>query len=142
MWSIRGQWDAYKGESYDCSRSGEIPTKLRLFSMRRSSRHLFSSSKAEAEVFLNRDTTCRSQCGGSDFVIEGSFKRRSCCIRSSSGELVAMISRKRVKNGGVVLETDVFSLVIKPGYDAKMIMGFVIVLDRICHKSFGPILCS
>lgn len=55
---------------------------------------------------------------------------------------MARITRKRVRNGGVVLASDVFSLVIKHGFDAEMVMGFVVVLDRICRKSFGPILCS
>ncbi|KAK4775898.1 hypothetical protein SAY87_023859 [Trapa incisa] len=144
MWSIRGQWNAYTEESYGCcsSRSGEIPAKLRLFLMRRSPRRLFSSSEVEAEVVLCGDAACRSRCRAPDFTIEGSFERRSCCIRSSSGEIVAKIYRKRVKNGGgIVLENDVFSLAIKPGFDAKMVMGFVVVLDRIRRKSYGPILC-
>ncbi|KAK4773093.1 hypothetical protein SAY87_028112 [Trapa incisa] len=139
MWSIRGQWNAYRGESY---RSGEIPIKkLKLFSMRRGPRGLFSSSEAEAEVLLCGDAASTSQHREPDFRIEGSFERRSCCIRSSSGETVAKISRKRVNNGGVVLENDVFSLAIKPGFDAKMVMGFVVVLDRIRRKPYRPILC-
>ncbi|PKI44589.1 hypothetical protein CRG98_034944 [Punica granatum] len=143
MWSIHSQWNAYRGESYSCSRSGQSMTKLRVFTLRRCSRHLLHSSKAEAEVFLRKEAACRTLSGQApDFTIEGSFERRNCCIRRSSGEVVARIARKRVKNGGVVLSNDVFSLVIKPGFDAEMVMGFVIVLDRICHKSYGPVMCS
>lgn len=142
MWSIHSQWNAYRGESYGRRRSGENPSKLRVFSIRRSPWHFFHRSKAEAEVFLRGGPSCRTRCGAPDFAVEGTFERRNCCIRSSSGELVARITRKRVGNGGVVLADDVFSLVIKPGFDAEMVMGFVIVLDRICGKSFGPILCS
>lgn len=54
---------------------------------------------------------------------------------------MAKISRKRA-SATVVLANDVFNLEVRPGFDVEMIMGFVVVLDRICMKPFEPILCS
>ncbi|OWM67021.1 hypothetical protein CDL15_Pgr000473 [Punica granatum] len=39
----------------------------------------------------------------SGFTIEGSFERRKGCTRSSSGNVVARITWKRVKNSGVAI---------------------------------------
>ncbi|OWM67023.1 hypothetical protein CDL15_Pgr000475 [Punica granatum] len=39
----------------------------------------------------------------SGFIIEGSFERRKGCTHSSSGNVVARITWKRVKNNGVAL---------------------------------------
>ncbi|KAF3953076.1 hypothetical protein CMV_021440 [Castanea mollissima] len=68
-----------------------------------------------------------------DFRIEGCFRRRNCkIIKSSSGEMVARIARKRVNNRRILLGDDVFSLAVQPGFDPQLIMAFVIILDRIC----------
>lgn len=93
----------------------------------------------EAEVFFERDQKVADQ--KPDFRIEGCFWRRNCKIRSRNGEVVANIARKRV-NDRVLLGDDVFSLVVQPGYDAQLIMSFVIILDRICGKPYAPVLCS
>ncbi|KAF3953074.1 hypothetical protein CMV_021440 [Castanea mollissima] len=71
-----------------------------------------------------------------DFRIEGCFRRRNCkIIKSSSGEMVARIARKRVNNRRILLGDDVFSLAVQPGFDPQLIMAFVIILDRICGAS-------
>ena len=105
---------------------------------------------AEAEVFLEKPTTSTARARRDDqeaidrtpdFSIEGCFWRRNCRIRSSNGEVVANIARKKV-NDRVLLGDDVFSLVVQPGFDAQLVMSFVVVLDRICVKPYAPILCS
>ncbi|KAF8007586.1 hypothetical protein BT93_K1554 [Corymbia citriodora subsp. variegata] len=131
--SMQCQWHAYKGEnSY-----GKRTPDLRVFSMRRSSL-LFHNNKSEAEVFLGG---CGKHGQAPDFTIEGSFTRRNCIIRSSTGEIAAKISRKRV-NTTVLLGDDVFSLVVQPGFDPELAMAFVVILDRICKKAYTPVLCS
>ncbi|XP_021829028.1 protein LURP-one-related 5-like [Prunus avium] len=133
MLSMQDQWNAYRGED-GC---GKSPKSSRVFAMRSGSGLFGSSNKSEAaEVFMGAHAT-----GTPDFRIEGCFGRRNCKIRSRSGQLVASVARKRV-NSTVLLDNDVFNLVVQPGFDLDLIMGFVIILDRICGKPFTPILCS
>ncbi|XP_050383078.1 protein LURP-one-related 5-like [Argentina anserina] len=137
VFSMQDQWNAYQGD-YGCAKS---PKSSRVFTMRNTGSGLFSrSNKSEvtAEVFMGSETTSLSS---PDFRIEGCFWRRKCNIKSSSGQLVANVARKRVNNT-VMLGEDVFSLVVQPGFDLDLIMAFVIILDRICGKPLTPILCS
>ncbi|KAF8364693.1 hypothetical protein HHK36_033373 [Tetracentron sinense] len=132
IWSMQQQWNGFKGED-GCSRKSPI-----LFSMRRGSSISMlvqSNNIDEAKVFMGgRGPTA-------DFRIEGSFRRRCCKIRGPTGEVAAEITRKKV-NSSVLLSNDVFSLVVQPGFDSELIMAFVVVMDRICRKSFAPLLCS
>lgn len=132
--SMQCQWHAYKGEND----YGKKTPNLRVFSMRRSSLLFHNNSKSEAEVFLGG----RVKHGQApDFTIEGSFTRRNCIIRSSTGEVAAKISRKRATTT-VLLGDDVFSLAVQPGFDPELAMAFVVILDRICKKAYKPVLCS
>ncbi|XP_068340588.1 protein LURP-one-related 5-like [Pyrus communis] len=134
MFSLQDQWNAYRGEDG----YGKNPKSSRVFTMKSGSNLFGSRNKSEAaEVFMGGPSSNNTP----DFRIEGCFGRRNCKIRDRSGELVATVSRKRVNNS-VLLENDVFSLVVQHGFDLELIMGFVMVLDRICGKTFTPILCS
>ncbi|GMN40690.1 hypothetical protein TIFTF001_009915 [Ficus carica] len=146
VFSIQYQWNAFRGE--ERNKSSQKSSKV--FSMRSKSFFSQNSDKnVEAEVFLERPTRRRQKAAvddydktAPDFRIEGCFWRRNCKIRSTrTGQVVANISRKKV-NDRVLLGDDVFSLVVQPGFDAQLIMAFVIVLDRICVKPYAPILCS
>ncbi|KAM3737986.1 hypothetical protein ACB098_09G098500 [Castanea mollissima] len=145
--SMQYQWNAYSGEDKTGKRVTSTTSKV--FSMRSGST-LFHSSKDEAIVMMmgsssgpstNNSNTDHHQ--NPDFRIEGCFRRRNCkIIKSSSGEMVARIARKRVNNRRILLGDDVFSLAVQPGFDPQLIMAFVIILDRICGKPFAPVLCS
>lgn len=145
--SMQCQWNAYRGEDKTGKRVTSTTSKV--FSMRSGST-LFHSSKEEAIVMMmgsssgpstNNSNTDHHQTP--DFRIEGCFRRRNCkIIKSSSGEMVARIARKRVNNRRILLGDDVFSLAVQPGFDPQLIMAFVIILDRICGKPFAPVLCS
>lgn len=105
--------------------------------------HNSDKNIAEAQVFLERRSGQNKVTIDQtpDFRIEGCFWRRNCKIKNRNGEVVANIARKKV-NDRVLLGDDVFSLVVQPGFDAQLIMAFVIVLDRICVKPYAPVLCS
>lgn len=133
--SMQNQWNGYRGDQERRrTRNGK---RSKVFSMRTPSVLFHNRRKDEAEIFLDGQ---RKQGQAPDFKIEGSFCSRNCLIRTVTGEVVAKITRKRV-NSNVVLSDDVFSLVVLPGYDAELIMSFLVVLDRICAKPFTPILC-
>lgn len=76
-----------------------------------------------------------------EFRIDGCFRSRHCRIRDRNGEVAAEVSRKKA-NSTILLSDDVFSLIIRPGYDCDMIMAFIVIMDRICRKPFAPTLCS
>ncbi|KAF2288020.1 hypothetical protein GH714_003905 [Hevea brasiliensis] len=103
MLSMQYQWNAYRGEDG----YGKNP-KMKVFSMRSTS-VLFHTGKEVAEIFMGGFTR-KGQIP--DFRIEGSFKARDCKIKSSTGELVAKMARKRV-NTTILLSNDVFSLVVQ-----------------------------
>ncbi|KAL4190116.1 hypothetical protein AMTRI_Chr08g210480 [Amborella trichopoda] len=63
-------------------------------------------------------------------VCMGCFWKRSCTLKTVTGELVAAVNRNRASSD-VFLMDDVFSMAIKPGHDHAFIMAFVVVLDRI-----------
>lgn len=143
VFSIQHQWNAYKGEEGDLINS---PKPNKIFSMIKSKSFFFHNSDkniAEAQVFLERRSGQNKVTIDQtpDFRIEGCFWRRNCKIKNRNGEVVANIARKKV-NDRVLLGDDVFSLVVQPGFDAQLIMAFVIVLDRICVKPYAPVLCS
>ncbi|KAL5539053.1 hypothetical protein UlMin_042292 [Ulmus minor] len=138
VFSMQNQWNGYRGED---------KSSTKVFSMTRRSKSLLfngGDKLSEAEVFL--EGSCRNSSKDDDkeapdFKIHGCFWRRNCKIRNRRGEVVANIARKKVNNN-IVLGDDVFSLVVQPGFDAELIMAFVIILDRISAKPYAPVLCS
>ncbi|KAF5737325.1 putative GTP binding protein [Tripterygium wilfordii] len=132
---VQTQWDAYRGDQNECGRSSN---KSIVFSMRSSSSGLFRNRKDATDVFMGG---VRRQNQTPEYRIEGSFRARDCKIRKASGQVVARMARKRV-NTTVLLNSDVFSLFVQPGFDAELVMAFVIILDRMSSKPFTPLLCS
>lgn len=128
--SMHEQWNGFQGDD-----SSKTSPKTPVFSMRR--RSIIQSSD-EAEVFMWGSTI---GVMAPDFRIDGCFRSRHCKIRDCNGEVAAEISRKKA-NTTLLLGDDVFSLIIRPGYECDLIMAFVVVMDRICRKPFTPTLCS
>ncbi|KAL6998541.1 hypothetical protein U1Q18_008669 [Sarracenia purpurea var. burkii] len=129
------QWNGYKGEIY-----GGSP-KCREFIMRRRSAVIYGGSREfEAEVVMG-GSEFKKKDRIPDFKVEGSFWKRNCKIKSSSGAVMAQLARKRV-NSTILLSDDVLSLVVETGVDVNLIMAFVVILDRISPKPFVPVLCS
>uniref|UniRef100_A0A7N0THP6 Uncharacterized protein n=1 Tax=Kalanchoe fedtschenkoi TaxID=63787 RepID=A0A7N0THP6_KALFE len=108
--SLHQRWEGFRGEKAE----GQKP----LFSVRRSS--IIGRSGVTVEMYRE------------EYQIEGSFGNRCCTIyNSASREVVAEIKRKVDASANVVLGKDVFSLCLKPGFDAAFAMGLVLVLDQI-----------
>ncbi|XP_065851788.1 protein LURP-one-related 12-like [Euphorbia lathyris] len=116
------QWNAYQEDD---------ATNTKVFSMRRKA--------SSAEIFMMRK---ESPSPSPDFLIEGSFRAPDCKIKSSNGQVVAIMSRKRVNNTTLLLTDDVFTLLIQPAFDPKLVMAFLIILDRITNLPFSPFFCS
>nr|XP_033512692.1 protein LURP-one-related 5-like isoform X2 [Nicotiana tomentosiformis] len=111
--SLHHRWEGYIGERME----GQKP----IFSVRRSS--LIGRSSVTVEVYNNNPVE--------EYQIEGSFAQRNCKFFNADKESVVEIRRKVDACANVVLGTDVFSLNVKPGFDAAFAMGLALVLDRI-----------
>ncbi|CAI9099684.1 OLC1v1036541C1 [Oldenlandia corymbosa var. corymbosa] len=163
LMSLQHEWTAYRGE---LNQHGSSTSSRPEFTMRRPTSSLLSStmnmivagnfnsnSSCEAEVFFVGEakgagettmTTGRTSSSMTpDLTVQGCFRRRNCKIVTTDGggRLVATVSRKRI-NSTLLLSDDVFRLKIQPGFEHDVVMAFVIILDRICYKSYTPILCS
>ncbi|KAK1322555.1 Protein LURP-one-related 8 [Acorus calamus] len=122
--SMHDRWNGFEGE--ECSK------RTPAFSMRK---RWMVHSKDCTEVFMTRSSS-------PDFLIEGCFQKRCCKVMwGQSRKVVAEICRKKA-NASVTLSDDVFSLVVQPCCDRNLIMAIVVVMDRICRKSFTPFMCS
>ncbi|KAK6912219.1 LURP-one-related [Dillenia turbinata] len=110
--SLHQRWEGFLGERTD----GQKP----IFSVKRSS--IIGRSSVTVELYEHP---------GEEYQIEGSFCNRCCTILNSTKESMAEIKRKVDSSTHVVLGKDVFSLCIKPGFDAAFAMGLVLVLDQI-----------
>ncbi|KAL5575708.1 hypothetical protein UlMin_017407 [Ulmus minor] len=115
--SLHQRWEGFVGERTD----GQKP----IFSVRRSS--IIGRSSVTVEVYGKP---------GEEYQIEGSFAQRCCTIFNAGRESVAEIRRKVDASTNVVLGKDVFSLALKPGFDAAFAMGLVLVLDQINAEDY------
>lgn len=113
------RWEGFKGERMD----GDKP----IFSVRRAS--IIGRSRASLTVEMYDNP-------GEEYQIEGCFSQRCCTVFNVTKESVAEISRKVDPTTSVVLGKEVFSLCVKPGFDAAFAMGFVLVLDQINGEDY------
>lgn len=112
--SLHQRWEGFKGEKME----GDKPT----FSVKRSSMIGRPRAGVTVEVYDN---------SGEEYHIEGCFSQRGCKVFNSMKEIVAEIYRKVDPTTGNMLGKEVFSLCVKPGFDAAFAMGFILVLDHI-----------
>ncbi|KAK2651631.1 hypothetical protein Ddye_011487 [Dipteronia dyeriana] len=113
--SLHHRWEGFSGEKTE----GQKP----IFSVRRSS--IIGRSSVTVEMYEN---------SSEEYLIDGNFGERCCTIFNAAKESAAEIKRKVDASTQVMLGKDVFSLCLKPGFDAAFAMGLVLVLDQInCH---------
>ncbi|CAH2080213.1 unnamed protein product [Thlaspi arvense] len=68
----------------------------------------------------------------SSYVIKGSYRCKSCKIlHVPSNRTVVEIKRKEVKTKGICFGSDVFDLVVSPGFDTGLAMTLVLLLDHM-----------
>lgn len=122
------RWDGFKGETD----SREMKTS-QLFSIKKLD---VARNNGHAVVFIGGNFPVPT------FYLEGDYSKRSCKIRvAATRQVAAEICRKQV-NPAVLLGSDVFSLIVQPGFDNELMMAFIIVMDRMSRKRlFIPGLC-
>ncbi|KAL2591065.1 hypothetical protein AAZV13_13G323400 [Glycine max] len=110
-----------------------------LLTVRRKVRNLFSNFSAlilYIIILIDMRSSGRVCINGGKYQIEGCFSQRCCTVFNVTKESVAEISRKVDPTTSVVLGKEVFSLCVKPGFDAAFAMGFVLVLDQISGEDY------
>ncbi|GJN07134.1 hypothetical protein PR202_ga24936 [Eleusine coracana subsp. coracana] len=156
--SLHDRWNCYTAEEESSGKKMKQPSTPQLvFTMHKSSAlqssdqaevHMAAAAAATTSAVASGGLSCKHQAViAPSFQIEGSFWRRNCkIIRGSDGKEVARISRKKAgvasRPAVTTLGDDVFSLVVRPGFDAAMIMAMVVVMDRICRRPYTPMVCS
>ncbi|KAF8648853.1 hypothetical protein HU200_064554 [Digitaria exilis] len=153
--SLHDRWNCYTATEDTLEKKPSPTSQQQVFTMSKCSA-LQSSDEAVVHMSSSAARASSSSSGlgckhpevasAPAYWIEGSFSRRSCKIRrGSDGKEAARIARK---NAGVAsrpvatLSDDVFSLVVRPGVDVATIMAIVVVMDRICHRPYTPMVCS
>ncbi|RZC62029.1 hypothetical protein C5167_023768 [Papaver somniferum] len=116
--SLHHRWEGYVGERSE----GQKP----IFSVKRSS--IIGKSSVTVEVYNHHDHV-------EEYQVDGLFSQRCCTFYNTSSvmskEVVAEVKRKVDAANNVLLGKDVFTLCVKPGFDAAFAMGLVLVLDQI-----------
>jgi uncharacterized protein YxjI len=116
--SLREQWVVYDG---DADAAGAKP----LFSVRR---HHVGLHRRASDKTLAHITPLGSSADAAAYVVEGSYRRRSCAVRDARGGGVAAAEVRRKESVG----DDVFRLVVADHrMGAALSMGVVIALDQM-----------
>ncbi|KAG8390763.1 hypothetical protein BUALT_Bualt01G0117300 [Buddleja alternifolia] len=71
----------------------------------------------------------------SSYEIEGSYAQRCCAVYDEKRRLVAEIKHKESPVRGVAFGTDIFRLIVQPGFDTALAMAIVILLDQMFGSS-------
>lgn len=130
---MHDRWNVYSTE--ECTNDG---SQLPIFSVRRCA---ILQNTDSLEVFIGCSNTNSNKLRPT-FTIDGCFENRCCRVIDSNGREVAKISRKTTSGEvPVMLSDDVFSLILQPGVECQIIMALLVIMDRISHKSFPPVMC-
>ncbi|KAI3919760.1 hypothetical protein MKX01_000201 [Papaver californicum] len=128
--SLHHRWEGYIGEKSE----GQKP----IFSVKRSS--IIGKSNVTVEVYnhhhhLDHEQHSPNHVVAEEYQVDGLFSQRCCTFYNTSSmmskQVVAEVKRKVDAANNVLLGKDVFTLCIKPGFDAAFAMGLVLVLDQI-----------
>lgn len=122
-------WLVYEGEVGDDGpsyKSGKLSRKKPICCVRRRVGVLSAASNAIAYVCRAAPSKAR------EYVIEGSYANRSCkVLEESTRNVVAEIKRKEAGVGRGSFGTEVFVLVVQPGFDCGFAMALVLLLDQM-----------
>ncbi|GAA0170184.1 hypothetical protein Leryth_016164 [Lithospermum erythrorhizon] len=65
------------------------------------------------------------------YIIEGSYSNRSCKILDEKRRVVAEIKKKQDITKGVSYGSEVFVLIVSPGFDCGLAMAIILLLDQM-----------
>ncbi|CAN6443956.1 unnamed protein product [Victoria cruziana] len=123
--SLGDQWRLFEGEPKTTRGSPPKP----IYRVKKQSR-ILKNPKILAHIF-------HGSCKNFQFVVHGSYTKRSCRVIDASGRVAAEIRLKETVCG--VNYPDVFQLVVQPDFDAATAMATVLLLDRMFCSRWSPI---
>ncbi|KAL9253516.1 LURP-one-related 17-like protein [Drosera capensis] len=109
-------WLVYDGEASDGP----------MFSVKKQGNILNSNSNVLAHVFLRASMDKRPT-----YSVEGSYSQRSCKVLDQSRNVMVEIKSKEAANIGASFGSEVFQLVVRPGFDTGLAMTVVLLLDQM-----------
>ncbi|GAB2212015.1 hypothetical protein Droror1_Dr00025358 [Drosera rotundifolia] len=117
--SLTDTWFTYEGEE------SEKP----MFSVKKQGRRRSNtnSSNVLAHVTFLRSSQDRRPA----YTIEGSYAKRSCKVLDQLRNVVAEIKNKDTGNESASFGTEVFQLIVQPGFDSTLAMTMVLLLDQM-----------
>ncbi|KAL0330016.1 UNVERIFIED_CONTAM: protein LURP-one-related 17 [Sesamum radiatum] len=122
---VPNYWHVYEGE---VGKNMKNSSKKPVFCARKNMK-LMGMTKTNVLAYV--------YCGVSDvrkctYVVEGSYRHRSCKILDESRRVVGEIKKKEGGGrGGVCFGVEVFELVVRPGLECRVAMAVVILLDQM-----------
>ncbi|XP_050228695.1 protein LURP-one-related 17 [Mercurialis annua] len=124
-------WVVYEGEvgrSCSTTRRAKLVTEKPIWSVEKQMSILQGNDNVLAYVYRGS----RIQKMNYFYVIEGSYRHRSCKIMDRSRKVVAEIKKKEAIGHGVSFGLEVFVLVVQqPGFDSGFAMALVLLLDQM-----------
>ncbi|KAL2249159.1 UNVERIFIED_CONTAM: Protein LURP-one-related 8 [Sesamum indicum] len=118
--SLTDSWLVFDGETADNPRF--VATK-----------NVVNLLKSKSKRLLAHVTSPRKNTAV--YEIEGSYSQRCCAVYDEKRRRVAEIKQKEASVKGVAFGTDIFRLVVQPGFDATVAMAIVILLDQMFGSS-------
>lgn len=125
---IDSSWLVYRGEvgEFCCGTSSK--TKRPIFCIRKNINILINIGNPNILAYIYRNTSDKRYA----YMIEGSYRNRSCkVVESESKKVVAETRKKEAISGGVSYGVEVFQLIVQPGFDSGFAMALVLLLDQM-----------
>ncbi|OVA18912.1 LURP1-like domain [Macleaya cordata] len=122
--SLVANWHVYEGDVHDDNhcRLQNLP----ICKVRRHMNPLHTNQNVIAHVFLYAAGNKRYV-----YVIEGSYRKRSCKVLDESRMVLAEIRRKEEMIKGISFGVEVFLLIVRSGFDHGIAMAIVLLLDQM-----------
>ncbi|ESQ46780.1 hypothetical protein EUTSA_v10027919mg [Eutrema salsugineum] len=123
--TIIDSWGIY--EAKDTNGEAKVP-KCPIWYMRKNLKMNILKTKSDILAYVFSGSLDKK----SSYVIKGSYRCKSCKIlHVPSNRTVVEIKKKEVKTKGVRFGSDVFDLVVSPGFDTGLAMALVLLLDQM-----------
>ena len=118
-------WGIY--EAKDTNGDTKIP-KCPTWYMRKNLKMNILSTKSDILAYVYSGSFDKKN----SYIIKGSYKCKSCkIVHVPLNKTVVEIKRKEVRTKGVRFGSDVFDLVVNPGFETGLAMALVLLLDQM-----------
>ncbi|KAF3448630.1 hypothetical protein FNV43_RR09343 [Rhamnella rubrinervis] len=130
---MASSWLVYEGEvGEDCGRERRCSStsKRPIFSIRKHTCNILNWNPQHVLAYIYSNASDKRYA----YVIEGSYKHRSCKVLDEFRKVVAETRKKEAINGGVggvTFGAEVFQLIVYPGFEPGVAMALVLLLDQM-----------